>query len=64
MSAFTGAVSNEKGFSAFIRNHPLIAYFFLAYAGMWIVISPLVMDSLGRIELSHRSDRVLSAADV
>lgn len=52
MSAFTGTVSTEKGFSAFIRNHPLIAYFFLAYAGMWIVISPLVMDSFGWIELS------------
>lgn len=52
MSAITGTVSNEKGFSTFIRNHPLIAYFFLAYAGMWIVISPLVMNSFGWIELS------------
>lgn len=52
MSALTGTVSTEKGFSAFIRNHPLIAYFFLAFAGTWIVISPLVMHSFGWIELS------------
>jgi membrane protease YdiL (CAAX protease family) len=52
MSTLTGTLSKEKGFSAFVRNHPLISYFFLAYAGMWIVISPLVMDSFGWIELS------------
>ncbi len=52
MSTLTGTLSKEKGFSAFIRNHPLIADFALAYAGMWIVISPLVMDSFGWIELS------------
>lgn len=52
MSTITGTLSNEKGFSAFIRSHPIIVYFFLAYAGMWIVISPLVMDSFGLIDLS------------
>ena len=52
MSTLTGTLSREKGFTAFIRNHPLIAYFVLAYAGMWIAISPLVMDSFGWIELS------------
>lgn len=52
MSTITSTVSYEKGFSAFIKNRPLIAYFFLAYGGMWIVISPLVMDSFGWIELS------------
>ena len=52
MSTLTGALSNEKGISAFIKSHPLISYFFLAYAGMWIVISPLVLDSLGVTNLS------------
>jgi uncharacterized protein len=52
MTTFVRTGTSEKGFTAFIRSHPLIAYFFLAYAGMWIVISPLVMDSFGWIELS------------
>ena len=56
MSIMSTTVSNEngiprKGISAFIRTHPLIAYFVLAYAGMWIVISPLVMDSIGLFKL-------------
>jgi membrane protease YdiL (CAAX protease family) len=52
MSTLTGTLSTQKGISAFIKSHPLISYFFLAYAGMWIVISPLVMDSFGWLELS------------
>ena len=52
MTTVTNAFPKERGFSAFVRNHPLVSYFFLAYAGMWIVISPLVMDSFGWIELS------------
>jgi len=52
MSTLTSTLSTGKGISAFIKSHPLISYFFLAYAGMWIVISPLVMDSFGWIELS------------
>lgn len=52
MSTITVAVSNEKRFSAFIRSHPIIAYFMLAFAGTWLVISPLVMDAFGLIKLS------------
>ncbi|HET9909547.1 MAG TPA: type II CAAX endopeptidase family protein [Anaerolineales bacterium] len=52
MTTIAGTLSTEKGISVLIRRHPLVAYFFLAYAGMWIVISPLVMDSFGWIELS------------
>jgi hypothetical protein len=52
MSTLTGALSNEKGTWAFVKSHPLISYFFLAYAGMWIIISPLVLDGLGMINLS------------
>jgi membrane protease YdiL (CAAX protease family) len=52
MSTLTGALSNEKGTLAFVKSHPLISYFFLAYAGMWVMISPLVLDSLGMINLS------------
>jgi membrane protease YdiL (CAAX protease family) len=52
MSTLTGALSNEKETLAFVKSHPLISYFFLAYAGMWIIISPLVLDSLGMINLS------------
>ena len=59
MTALTGTLSNEKGFTAFIRKHPLLAYFFLAYAGMWIAISPLVMDGFGWIELSDGASLIL-----
>jgi uncharacterized protein len=59
MSTVTGTLSNQKGFAAFVRNHPLISYFFLAYAGMWIVIAPLVMHSLGWIELSDGASFLL-----
>lgn len=52
MTTLTHPSTSEKGFTTFIRSHPLIAYFAMAYAGMWIVISPLVMDSFGWIELS------------
>lgn len=52
MSTLTGSLSDDKSVTAFIRNHPLISYFFLAYAGTWIVISPLVMHNLGWIRLS------------
>lgn len=52
MSTFTGMLSSEKGLSGFIRSHPLIAYFILAYAGTWLLISPLVMDAFEIIDLS------------
>jgi membrane protease YdiL (CAAX protease family) len=52
MSVLTGTLSNEKGLSAFIRKHPLVAYFVLAFAGTWLVISPLVMDAMGLIKLA------------
>ena len=52
MSAVTSTMSNEKGISAFIRSHPLVSYFFLAYAGMWLLVAPLVMDAFGLIQLS------------
>jgi membrane protease YdiL (CAAX protease family) len=53
MSTLTGALSNERGFSSFVRRHPIVAYFILAFAGTWLVISPLVMDALGLIKLSE-----------
>jgi membrane protease YdiL (CAAX protease family) len=52
-------MTNEKGISAFIKSHPLIAYFVLAYAGMWTVIAPLVMDSFGWINLSDGASLIL-----
>jgi len=51
MTTISVTVSSERGFKSFVQNHPLTAYFILAYLGMWIVISPLVMDSLGWIDL-------------
>lgn len=51
MTTISATVSNERNIAAIIRSHPLTAFFILAYAGMWIVISPLVMDSLGWIAL-------------
>lgn len=59
MSAITGTMSNEKGISAFIRSHPLVSYFFLAYAGMWLLVAPLVMDAFGLIQLSDVMSLVL-----
>lgn len=53
MSTVTGTVSNENGISTYIKNHPLIAYFFLAYAVTWVIMAPLVMDSFGLIKLSE-----------
>lgn len=47
MATITGIVSKEKGISAFIKNHPLTTYFIFAYTGTWIVISPLVLSSIG-----------------
>ena len=52
MSTITGTLSNEKGISSFIQSHPIIAYFILAFAGTWLVISPLVMDAFEIIQLS------------
>jgi membrane protease YdiL (CAAX protease family) len=46
LSTLTSTVSNEKGFSVFIKNHPLISYFILAYGVMWFFISPMVIDAL------------------
>jgi membrane protease YdiL (CAAX protease family) len=46
LSTLTGTISNEKGFSVFIKNHPLISYFILAYGVMWFFISPMVIDAL------------------
>lgn len=46
MTTLTSTISNERGFSAFIRNHPLVSYFILAYGVMWFFISPMVIDAL------------------
>ncbi len=37
--------------NSFINRFPLLAFFLLAYAGTWLVISPLVLDSLGWIDI-------------
>lgn len=52
MSTVTGTVPAEKGISAYVRKHPLIAYFFLAFAGTWLLLLPLVMDNVELINLS------------
>ena len=52
-------MSNEKGISNFIRSHPLVSYFFLAYAGMWLLVAPLVMDAFGLGQLSDVMSLVL-----
>src|SRR5687768_8481016 len=59
MSTITGTMSNEKGISAFIRSHPLVSYFFLAYAWMWLFVAPLVMDAFGLMQLSDLMSLVL-----
>jgi membrane protease YdiL (CAAX protease family) len=42
------ALLSEKHF---IKRFPLISFFLIAYTGTWIVISPLVLDSLGWIDI-------------
>jgi len=37
MTTLTRTISSEKGYSVFVRNHPQIAYFILAYVTKWIV---------------------------
>lgn len=51
MSTITATLAKEKGIAAFIKDHPLAAYFILAYAGTWIALAPLVMDSIGLLAL-------------
>lgn len=46
MSVLTNTLSTDKGLSGFIRRHPLISYFMLAYGFMWLAISPMVVDAL------------------
>lgn len=46
MSVLTNTLSADRGFSGFIRRHPLVSYFVLAYGIMWLVISPMVVDAL------------------
>jgi membrane protease YdiL (CAAX protease family) len=59
MSTITRTVPTNKGLLAIIQAHPLAAYFFLAYAGAWIVIAPLVMNSMGWINLSEGASFLL-----
>ena len=61
MSAMTRTIPSEKGISAFIRSHPLISYFFLAYAGMWLLVAPLVLDTFEMIQLSDGMSLLLFA---
>ncbi|HSL30945.1 MAG TPA: type II CAAX endopeptidase family protein [Anaerolineales bacterium] len=46
MSVLTNTLSADRGFSGFIRRHPLVSYFVLAYGIMWLAISPMVADAL------------------
>jgi len=55
MSVFTNTLSADRGFSGFIRRHPLISYFVLAYGIMWLAISPMVVDAL---EITNVPDAV------
>lgn len=41
-------LSNEKSFT---KQYPVLSFFLLAFAGTWIAISPLVMDSLSWIDI-------------
>ena len=61
MSAMTRTIRRENGVSAFIRSHPLISYFFLAYAGMWLLVAPLVLDTFEMIQLSDGMGLLLFA---
>lgn len=52
MSTITGTLSTERRIPTYVRNHPIIAYFFLAFAGTWLLILPLVLDNYELINLS------------
>lgn len=47
MSTVAGTMSKAKEFITFVRNNPLVSFFFLVYRGMRIVICYRVMNRLG-----------------
>jgi uncharacterized protein len=55
MSVLSNTLSVDKGFTGFIKRHPLVSYFVLAYGLMWLAISPMVVDAL---EIANIPDTV------
>lgn len=47
MTTISAAVPKENGLSAFIRSHPLITYFILAFLGAWLLFIPLNLAQNG-----------------
>ena len=42
----------SNSLKSFMQRHQLVAYFVLAYAITWIIVSPLVASALGLLHLS------------
>jgi uncharacterized protein len=52
MVTLTNDLTTESRIPTYVRKHPITAYFFLAYAGTWLLILPLVLDNFELINLS------------
>jgi uncharacterized protein len=52
MATITNNLTTESRIPAYVRKHPIISYFFLAFAGTWLLILPLVLDNFELINLS------------
>lgn len=53
------AISQPIGFRAWVKGHPLLAYFSLAFAGTWLVMSPLVLSGLDLFTLPDAASLIL-----
>ena len=51
----SAAVGTEVGVAAFIKRHPLVAYFVIAFAGTWILFVPILLSGRG-LGLIHLPD--------
>ena len=60
-TALSGTATTAPGMSAWVKRHPLVAYFVLAFAGTWLCFAPILLSQrgLGLITLPDASAFVL-----
>ena len=57
----SGEALASVGLATFIRSHPLVAFFTIAFAGIWILFTPILLSGrgLGLIPLSDAVGLIL-----